>query len=96
MIVGLDVYLWKRYACSAAKLTLWLLFSFRKDEVLRKVGDKPEVQYCIDILKACNIWKAEKGLTGIEAIEKAFDIKDKNGQKRYLMCRGEKVFTLLF
>ncbi|XP_016304056.1 serine/threonine-protein kinase/endoribonuclease IRE1a-like isoform X2 [Sinocyclocheilus anshuiensis] len=52
------------------------------EEVLRKVGDRPEVQYYTDISKACQIWKAEKGLTGVEAVEKAFiDKKDKNGQK---------------
>ncbi len=79
--VGLDMHLCKRYACSAAKFICFLC-SFRKEEVLRKVGDRPEVQYYTGISKAYTIWKAEKGLTGIEAIEKAFiDKKDKNGQK---------------
>ncbi|KAK2916799.1 hypothetical protein Q8A67_001173 [Cirrhinus molitorella] len=59
------------------------------EEVLRKVGDQPEVQYYTDILKACKIWKAEKGLTGIEAVEKAFiNRQDKNGQKRKTKVLG--------
>lgn len=75
------MHLCKRYACSAAKFTCFLC-PFRTEEVLRKVGDLPEVQYYIDISKACTIWKDEKGLTGLEAIEKAFiDKKDTNGQK---------------
>ncbi|XP_073705053.1 serine/threonine-protein kinase/endoribonuclease IRE1-like isoform X2 [Garra rufa] len=61
----------------------------RIEEVLKKVGDQPEVQYYSDILKACIIWKAEEGLIGIEAIEKAFiDRKDKNGQKRKTKVLG--------
>lgn len=61
-----------------------LSFSFRKEEALRKVGDRPEVQYYTDISKVSKNWKAEEGLKGTEAVERAFDRKDKKGQKRYL------------
>ncbi|KAL1278737.1 hypothetical protein QQF64_025410 [Cirrhinus molitorella] len=61
----------------------------RKEEVLIKVGDQPEIQCCTDISQACKIWKAEKGLTGIEAIEKAFiDKKGRNAQNRKTKILG--------
>ncbi|XP_058653943.1 uncharacterized protein LOC131553354 [Onychostoma macrolepis] len=61
----------------------------RKEEVLRKVGDRHEVQCYIDILAACKIRKAEEGLTAIEAIERAFiNKKDKLGQERKAKVLG--------
>ncbi|XP_059392227.1 2-5A-dependent ribonuclease-like [Carassius carassius] len=54
----------------------------RKEEVLRKVGDRPEVQYYTDISEVCKIWKAEEGLTGTEAVKRAFDRMDNKGKKR--------------
>lgn len=79
-MMNVNVYLWKIYACSAAKLTCCLPSgSFRKKEVLKELGDQPEVQHYIDILKVCETKKAEEALTAREAIEKTFiNTKDKH------------------
>ncbi|KTF95959.1 hypothetical protein cypCar_00029301, partial [Cyprinus carpio] len=60
----------------------------RKEEALRKVGDRPEVQCYTDISKVSKNWKAEEGLKGTEAVERAFDRKDKKGQKRKTKVLG--------
>ncbi len=91
---GLNMHLCKKDML-VLLLKLLALFSFRKEEVLRKVGDQTEVQCYIDISAACKIRKAEEGLTAIEAVERAFiNKKDKKGQDRYL-CRGKRGFILL-
>ncbi|XP_050961868.1 uncharacterized protein LOC127162960 [Labeo rohita] len=62
----------------------------RKEEVLRKLGDQPEVQYYIDISKVCKTRKAEEGLTAREAVERTFsNKKDKSRKTTILTMLGE-------
>lgn len=58
--------------------------------MLKELGDQPEVQHYIDILKVCETKKAEEGLTAREAVEKTFiNKKDKHRVTAILKMLGE-------
>ncbi|XP_042575590.1 sensor for unfolded proteins in the ER ire1-like isoform X3 [Cyprinus carpio] len=62
----------------------------RKKEVLKELGDQPEVQHYIDILKVCETKKAEEALTARKAVEKTFiNTKDKHRRTAILKMLGE-------
>ncbi|CAM4337699.1 unnamed protein product [Leuciscus chuanchicus] len=43
----------------------------RNEGVIKKLGDRPEVQHYIGISQACKMKRTEKGLTATEAVERA-------------------------
>ncbi|XP_043084631.1 serine/threonine-protein kinase/endoribonuclease ire-1-like [Puntigrus tetrazona] len=62
----------------------------RKEDTLKKLGDRPEVQHYSDILKVCKTKEAEVRLTAREAVEKTFtDKKDKSRKTAVLAILGE-------